>query len=116
MNRFKELIVWQKSRALVKEVYLLTNDLPSDERFGMVSQIRRCAVSIPTNIAEGCGRRTNADFARFLDISNGSSYELESLLILSNDLNYIQKEQFETINLLIQEIQKMIFKLKKSME
>ncbi len=116
MNRFKDLIVWQKSRTLVKEVYMLTNDLPSDERFGMVSQIRRCAVSIPTNIAEGCGRNTNADFARFLDISNGSSYELESLLILSIDLNYIQREQFDTINLLIQEIQKMIFKLKESLK
>ncbi|MDM8161128.1 four helix bundle protein [Labilibaculum sp. K2S] len=116
MNRFKDLIVWQKSRTLVKEVYILTNELPSDERFGMVSQIRRCAVSIPSNIAEGCGRNTNADFARFLDISNGSSYELESLLILSIDLNYIQRGQFDAINLLIQEIQKMIFKLKESLK
>ncbi len=116
MNQFKELIVWQKSRDLVKRIYLLTSFFPKEERFGMISQIRRCAVSIPTNIAEGCGRNSRADFSRFLDISNGSSYELESLLLLSIDLNYIKNEQFEIVNALIQEIQKMIFKLKVSLK
>jgi four helix bundle protein len=116
MNRFKDLIVWKKSRILVKEIYLLSDILPLDERFGMKSQLCRCAVSIPSNIAEGCGRRSNADFSRFLDIANGSVYELESLLILCLDLEFIDSILFDKINNLIQEIQKMIYKLTKSLK
>ena len=116
MNRFKDLIVWQKSRILVKDIYILTNKLPLDERFGMKSQICRCAVSIPSNIAEGCGRNSNADFSRFLDIANGSVYELESLLILCLDLEFIDSNLFEAVNVKVQEIQKMIYKLKKSLK
>ncbi len=114
MHKFKDLIVWKKGRELVKEVYLLTANFPKDEVFSLTSQIRRSVVSIPANIAEGCGRSTDKELCRFLDIANGSAFELESLFILSLDMEYISEERFKGVNDLIQEIQKMIFNFKKS--
>ena len=87
MHKFKDFIFWQKGRVLVKEVYQLTKFLPDNEKYGLTSQINRAVVSIPANIAEGSGRKTNLDFCRFLDIANGSSFELETLLILCVDLS-----------------------------
>ncbi len=75
MHKFKDFIVWQKGRVLVKEVYQLTKSLPDNEKYGLTSQINRAVVSIPANIAEGSGRKTNLDFCRFLDIANGSSFD-----------------------------------------
>lgn len=115
MHQFKELKVWQKGRALVKEIYLNTNKFPKEELFGITSQMRRSAVSIPSNIAEGCGRNTNADFNRFLDIANGSAFELETLVILSFDLNFLSQEEFEHFDKKINEIQKMIFGFKQTL-
>ena len=89
MHNFKELIVWQKSRSLVKDVYKLTQTFPSDEKFGLTQQIRRATVSIPSNIAEGSGRGTNNDFLHFIDIANGSAFEVETQLYLALDLEYI---------------------------
>jgi four helix bundle protein len=77
MHNFKELIVWQKSRTLVQETYLITTTLPVNEQFGLSSQMRRAACSIPSNIAEGAGSGSDKDFTRFLDIANGSSFELK---------------------------------------
>ncbi len=114
MHKFKELIVWQKSRKLVKDVYKTTHNFPKEELFGLTSQIRRSAVSIPTNIAEGCGRSTNKDLCRFLNISNGSAFELETLLILGADLEFISEKQFNILDEKIQEIQKVIYSFKKS--
>ena len=111
MHNFKELKVWQLSRLLVKEIYVLSSNLPNDEKFGLISQLRRCSVSIPTNIAEGSGRNTDKDFAHFLNISLGSAYELETLLILCVDVNFISSEQLEILSLKISEIQKMTFGL-----
>jgi len=115
MHNFKELKVWQISRNLVKEVYEITASFPSTEKYGLISQIRRCVISIPTNIAEGCGRNTDKDFSHFLNISLGSAYELETLLILSLDIDFIAKEQLETLSTKISEIQKMTFGLIKTL-
>jgi four helix bundle protein len=109
MNNFKELQVWQKSRSLVKEIYLLTQKFPKEELFALTQQIRRATVSIPSNIAEGAGRNSNADYARFIDIANGSAFEVETQLILSMDLNYITNEDFEKTNNIVIEIQKMLY-------
>ena len=94
MHQFKELKVWQKGRELVKETYKATHNFPKDELFGITSQMRRSAVSIPTNIAEGCGRNTDPDLNRFLDIANGSAFELETLVILSFDLDFLSQDDF----------------------
>ena len=115
MHNFKELKVWQLSRRLVKEVYETTKSFPAEEKYGLTSQLRRCAVSIPTNISEGSGRKTDKDFAQFLSISLGSAYELETLLILSFDVNFISQVQLEELSIKISEIQKMIFGLIKTL-
>lgn len=108
MHNFKELKVWQKSRHLVKEVYLLTKKFPKDELFGLTSQVRRAAVSIPSNIAEGCGRNTDKDTKRFIDIAQGSSFEVETQMILAYDLEYITKEEVNIIWEKINEVQRML--------
>lgn len=115
MHNFKELKVWQISRQLVKNVYELSVSFPTEEKYGITSQLRRCSVSIPTNIAEGCGRNTDKDFAHFLNISLGSAYELESLLYLCSDLKLISEDQLEEILPRITEIQKMTFGLIKTL-
>ncbi|MDR2840886.1 MAG: four helix bundle protein [Paludibacter sp.] len=112
MHNFKELIVWKKARQLVKEVYLLTKQFPKEEIFCLTQQIRRAVISIPSNIAEGAGRNSKADYAHFLDIANGSAFEVETQLCLSFDLEYINALEFENINNKIIEIQKMIYKLR----
>ncbi len=94
--------------ALVKDIYLITNSYPKTEQFGIISQIQRAAVSIPANIAEGSAKSSNKDFARFLEISMGSAYELETLILLSKDLNYIKVENFEPIENKIKEVSRMI--------
>ncbi len=83
-HNFRELNIWKNSIELTKEIYLLSNILPDDEKYGLKSQIRRCSSSIPSNIAEGSGRSTIKDFQNFLNISLGSSYELETQLVLIN--------------------------------
>jgi len=112
MHNFKNLKIWQKSRVLVKEVFLLTKEFPSEEKFGLTSQMLRCAYSIPSNIAEGSGRSSNKEFSRFLDISLGSAFELETQLILASDINYLSEEQLQRIQDLLQEVQKMIYSFK----
>jgi len=113
MHNFKELNIWQKSIDLVEEVYSLTKNLPDSEKFGLVSQLNRSSVSISSNIAEGSGRNSNKDFVRFLNIALGSSYELETQLILVNRLfkNHETKNIIEQLN----EIQKMIRGFAKSL-
>ena len=115
MHNFKELKVWQLSRQFVKEIYETTVSFLSEEKYGLISQLRRCAVSVPTNISEGSGRNTDKDFAQFLNISPGSAYELEILLILSHDVNFITTDQLEELTVKISEIQKMTFGLIKTL-
>lgn len=113
MHKFKELIVWQKSRELVSEIYTLTKALPKSEQFGFIFQMRRSAVSIPSNIAEGSGKDSNKEFIRYLDIAKGSSCELETQLYLVFDQSYISEEILSEQIEKIVEIQKMIYQLKK---
>ncbi len=116
MNYFKELKVWQKAIELVTNTYLRTQAFPKEELYGLTSQIRRCAVSIPSNIAEGCGRKTEKDFSNFLGIALGSAFEFETQLIISKNLSFIQQEDFSVLESEIQHIQNMIIKLQKSIE
>ena len=114
MHNYTELVVWQKAKALAVELYALTDDFPKHEVFGLTQQIRRAVVSIPSNIAEGAGRSTNLDFCRFLDIANGSSFEIETQLLIASELGYVKKEKLADIMLKIKEVQKSIFNLRKS--
>lgn len=113
MHNFKELVVWQKAKNIVKDIYVLTQKYPKEELFGLTQQIRRAAVSIPSNIAEGAGRGSNTDFARFLDIAYGSACEVETQLYLSLDLEYISQPEFDDVNNKLQDIEKLIFNFKK---
>lgn len=115
MNYFKELKVWQKSIDLVTQTYLKTQSFPKEEIYGLSSQIRRCAVSIPSNIAEGCGRKTEKDFNNFLGISLGSAFEYETHLNISKNLGYISIENFNFLESEIQHIQNMIIKLQSTL-
>ncbi len=115
MHKVEELKIWQKSILLAKEVYKVVSDLPNDEKFGLSSQIKRCAVSIASNIAEGAGRNSNKVFKHFLGIANGSSYELHTQLILTYELNLIDKQRIDELLDLITEIQKMNYSFQKSL-
>jgi four helix bundle protein len=110
----KKLEAWKRSFNLVKEIYQLTNEFPREEKFGIISQMRRCAVSIPSNIAEGAARNTNKEFLNFLHISLGSLSELDTLISLSKELNFISEEQELELLDKINIIGKLIFGLIKS--
>ena len=111
-HRLHDLKIWQKSMVLVKEIYLITENFPSQEKFGLVSQIRRCAISIPSNIAEGAGRNNSKEFYQFLGIASGSCYELETQLILLIELDFQSEEKISPLLEHLTEIQKMIYKFK----
>lgn len=98
MRNFQELMVWQKSHELTLKIYKISSSFPKEELFGLTSQIRRSASSIPTNTAEGCGRNSNAEMKRFLTISTGSCSELEYQIILSKDLGYISEVSFKELS------------------
>ena len=108
MRNFRELEVWKDGRTLAKNIYLLSNSLPGDEKFGLTSQIRRCVISVPANIAEGAAKESDKDFARFLQISLGSCYELESHLHLCSDLNVLKPDETEAAIAEIQLLQKRL--------
>lgn len=98
-HNFREIKIWQEALVLVKEVYAFTSNLPKEEKYGITSQINRSAVSIPSNIAEGSGRTSNKEFIRFLEIAISSSYELETQLILSEQIfNLSTKEIIENLH------------------
>lgn len=114
INSFKELIVWQKAMDLVETVYHATAKLPHAEQFGLTSQMRRCAVSIPSNIAEGKKRGTRRDFAQFLRIANGSAAELETQMLVAQKL--YRGIDFSRPKALLDEVQKMLSVMIKKME
>ena len=97
MHKVENLKIWNKAIGLTKEVYTICKDLTSDEKFGLISQVKRSAVSIPSNIAEGAGRNSNKEFLNFLAIANGSSYELQTQLILLVELDLIKKQNIKEI-------------------
>jgi len=109
MRDFKKLKVWIKAHHFALEVYKITQNFPDHERFGLTSQIRRSSVSIPSNIAEGCGRIGDKELARFLIISTGSANEAEYQLLLAYHLKYIQLESYQGLNYLINEVKRMLF-------
>lgn len=111
MHKYKELKLWQKSIDLVTSIYLSTRSFPSVEKFGLVSQINRAAVSIPSNIAEGAGRNSDKEFVQFLSIAQASSYELETQLIISRNLNYLSAEESGQLTIQIEEVQKMNYSI-----
>ncbi len=96
-NRYQDLIAWQKAIALVKSVYEVSSGFPQDEMFGLKSQMRRSAVSIPSNIAEGQGRATAGEFHQFLGHARGSLYELETQLVIASELQYVSAEQCDCL-------------------
>ncbi|MCW1963258.1 four helix bundle protein [Chryseobacterium viscerum] len=108
MGNYKELIVWQKSVDLVTEIYKASAVFPKEELYGLTSQIRRSAISIPSNIAEGHSRRSTNDYLQFLKIARGSSVELETQLIISKNLNYLNPENFQILIEKTSEISKML--------
>ncbi len=109
MRKYKDLIIWQKSVDLATSIYKITSLFPLEEKYGIISQMRRCAVSIPSNIAEGAGRSSDKEFSRFLEIAYGSAYELETQMIISMKLEFIQINDFEILSKELEELQKMIF-------
>lgn len=109
MRNFLNLEIWKKSHLLTLKIYKITKHFPKDEMFGLTSQMRRSSSSIPTNIAEGCGRNSNAQLANFLQIATGSSSELQYQIILSKDLSYITEEVFNELHTDVVDIRKMIF-------
>jgi four helix bundle protein len=109
MRDFRELKVWETSHRLVIEIYRATIDLPKEETYGLTSQMRRAAVSISANIAEGCGRDSEADFARFLRMAAGSASELEYHLLLSHDLQFLKDEIYHALSHQVAEVRHMLF-------
>ncbi|HBB01179.1 MAG: four helix bundle protein [Bacteroidetes bacterium GWD2_45_23] len=108
MKNFRELKVWEKSHLLALDIYKMTAGFPKEEQYGLTSQIRRAAVSIGLNIAEGCGRGSDSDFRRFLYFSFGSACEVEYCLLLVHDLNYLSSDSYEEIQNQLEEIKKML--------
>jgi four helix bundle protein len=115
VHNFKELIVWQKGIELCKLVYEICAEFPLHEKYNLKSQIERCAVSIPSNIAEGCGRIGNKEFQHFISIANGSAFELETQLILAKEFGFVKVEKINQVSDLITQIEKMIFSLYNSL-
>lgn len=108
MRDFKKLQVWQKSHDFTVRIYRATETFPSSELYGLTNQIRRATVSIPSNIAEGCGRDTNPDLIRFLHIAMGSASEVEYQLLLAHDLRFLKTEDFQRLQDQITEIKRML--------
>jgi four helix bundle protein len=116
MHNFEKLIFWQKSILLTKKIYILCKDISSDEKFELISQIKRCAVSIPSNIAEGSGRNSNKEFNHFLGIALGSAFELQIQLILVKELSILSTVFADEILQELSEIQKMIYSFKNNLK
>jgi four helix bundle protein len=108
MRDFRELKVWEKAHRFTLQVYRITKNFPSDEQFGLTVQLRKAAASVPTNIAEGCGRDSERELARFMSIAGESASELEYQLLLACDLNYIQDETHRELNQQVNEVKRML--------
>lgn len=111
MQNYKDLRVWSKSHELTLNIYQVTKTFPKDELYSLTNQIRRASSSIPANIAEGCGKNTSNDFARYLNISLGSANETEYFILLSKDLGYLSKDDYESLNKIVNEIKAMLILL-----
>lgn len=116
MHQYTKLVVWEKSVNVACSVYQLSKTFPGIEKFGLISQMTRAAVSISTNIAEGSGRNSKKEFIQFLSIANGSVCELETQLLISNKLNYCPNEVYQKISLELFSIKNMLFSLIKNQQ
>jgi four helix bundle protein len=114
-QNYKDLVVWQKGIALAKATYQLTTKFPSEEKFGLISQMRRAAVSIPSNIAEGQARHTTGEFIQFISHAEGSVAELETQLILSIELGFAKTENGKAAFILLDEIRRMLNGLRRKL-
>jgi four helix bundle protein len=114
MHQYKKLNVWAEARKFAKDIYLLTSTFPKDERFELTSQMRRAAISIVSNIAEGAGRRTKKEFIQFLGYAHGSTFEVEAQCILAGDLGYIDDQRLTVFEDRVDHISRMIIKLQDS--
>lgn len=112
---YRDLVVWQKGLALAKEIYLLTKQLPADERFGFVSQMRRAAVSVPSNIAEGQARHTTGEFIQFISHAEGSGAELDTQLTLCQDLGLLTQKEITAAAELLEDLRRMLNGLRRKL-
>lgn len=108
MKNYKELIIWQKGIEIVKKVYALARQFPGEEKYGIVSQVTRAAVSIPANIAEGSSRNSDKDYARFLQLSLGSAFEVQTYLIIAKEMNWAETANIAELEFILEEEIKMI--------
>ncbi len=108
MKNYKELIIWQKGIEIVKRIYQLTKQFPAEEKYGLISQITRAAVSISANIAEGSSRNSDKDYARFLQVALGSAFEVQTYLVIAREMNLAKVKDIEEAEILIEEEIKMI--------
>ncbi|MFT4681809.1 MAG: four helix bundle protein [Flavobacteriales bacterium] len=116
MHKLSDLQVWVKARGLAKEIYLITGKLPDAEKFGLISQMRRAAVSVASNIAEGAGRNSDKEFIRFLAIAFGSSYEIKTQLLICVDLGFLDEKEVDQLLSEIDEVERMIWGLQKAIK
>jgi four helix bundle protein len=116
MKNFRDLQVWEKAHSLTLASYKVTNEFPKQEMYGMSSQIRRCAASIPANIAEGCGKRGNGEFQRYLNIAAGSASELEYHFLLAHDLKFVNEADYRDLNDRVVEVKRMLAALARKVE
>jgi four helix bundle protein len=116
MRNFRNLEIWQKSISLAKNIYALTSSFPEQEKFGLISQLQRASVSIASNIAEGSSRKSNQDFARFLEMAIGSAFEIETQLTIAKELGYLDQklyaEVISEINIIQKQINTLITKIR----
>ena len=115
MHKFENLIFLKKSMELAKQIYLVCQDISSDEKFGLISQMKRAAISIPSNISEGCGRNSDKELSHFLAIALGSAFELQTQLILTKELGLLNFEVVDSLLSNVSEIQKMIYSFKNNL-
>jgi len=115
MHRYRDLKFWQLSRGFCKDIYVITDSFPENEKFGLVSQLRRASVSVPSNIAEGASRVSDKDFSRFLLISLGSCYEIDTQLLISYDLGFVSKTELQQLQKTLDQIIKMMSKFNSSL-
>ena len=108
MRNFRQLEVWKKAHTFTLEVYRLTGNFPNHEKYGLTSQLQRAAASIGANLAEGCGRETDADYRRFIQIAAGSACEVEYHLLLARDLKLVSTADYEALNVKINEVKRML--------
>ena len=116
MHRFKDLMIWNESRAFASLIYDHTKNFPPEEKFGLTNQLRRACVSIPSNIAEGASRTSKKEFSRYIEVAIGSAYEMETQLLIALDLGFVNKENHKILDKQLQSIIKMMSKFKSTLK